>query len=212
MATKKSTGNVSTAEPARAKKAAKPELKSKMVRVSYWACSDPDHMHKSEASAASCIARESAREERRLAAAGRRKWDHKSRAELLAKHRQGARKIDLARELGLSRGRVAQVLERAIRHERLCQENEIGRLHPPSGAGVAYRYQVRISCVLGRYAGPPLQAMYGLDARLADGVDPGCLDAPDVMPAGGMESIAPIPRGRHQVIWWREGAPASYRA
>lgn len=75
--------------------------------------------------------------------------------------------------------------------------------HPPCGNVAAYRYQVRLGLVLRRFGGPPLQAMYGCDPTMADGVDPGCLDAPEWMPAGGMESDTTLPRFRNQIEWRR---------
>lgn len=76
------------------------------------------------------------------------------------------------------------------------------RQHPPPDAAV-HRYSVRLAYVLGRLDGLCLNAMYGLPSTLSDGVDPGCLDAPEWMPAGGMESYA---TGGRQEIVWRRGS------
>lgn len=77
--------------------------------------------------------------------------------------------------------------------------------HPPCGNEAAYRYRVRLGFVLHRFNGGPLKAVYGCDPSMADGVDPGCLDAPEWMPAGGMESDSGgWPRWRSQLEWRRE--------
>lgn len=77
--------------------------------------------------------------------------------------------------------------------------------HPPCGNVAAARYRVRLSAVLGRFEGWPLKEMYGVDPAVGDGVDPGCLDAPDWMPAGGMKSpLKLFPRYRDQMEWRRE--------
>jgi hypothetical protein len=92
----------------------KPTLKSELVTVEYWDCGNPYHRHKSEAVALECMLQ---MEKRALLKTGTRKWTDDELAKVLAAYRGGSRKCDLAKSLGLSQGRVGQIIERAKRVE-----------------------------------------------------------------------------------------------
>lgn len=95
----------------------KPELKEKLILVKCWECSIPEHCHKTEAAAARCIKFQEVQEDKKNGL-GRRSWSKAELFQVLDKFRDGARKADLARELGLSDARVAGIIKQAERIER----------------------------------------------------------------------------------------------
>lgn len=99
----------------------KTKLKTETVKIQYWSCSKPYHRHKTAEVATACI-------EKYEKGADYRKanpiWTKEKYADLLKKHREGARQCDLARELNLSPTWVMSLLWRAGRIERNVQSGD----------------------------------------------------------------------------------------
>ena len=93
----------------------KPKFKTELVRIEYWDCGNPDHRHKTEDVALACIKK---RDRAQAFNADARSWTNEAYAQLLAEHRAGARKCDLAKSLQLSRAHVGQLIAKAERLER----------------------------------------------------------------------------------------------
>jgi DNA-directed RNA polymerase alpha subunit len=99
----------------------KPKLKTKIVRVEYWDCGNPDHRHKNKDVALACIEK---REARTTLSTGARKWTNEAYSAVLAEHRAGSRQCDLAKSLGLSPESVRKILAKAEQLERAVASNE----------------------------------------------------------------------------------------
>lgn len=89
----------------------KPQYRKILIEHWYWACNIPDHRHTSELVAAKCI-------EKRKLHPPHRHWTLTDYALVLKRVRNGERQSDIARDMGLSRTRVGQVLHKAERIER----------------------------------------------------------------------------------------------
>lgn len=94
----------------------KPKLITELVPIQYWECGTYGHRHKREDVALACIAKH---EQRTTSNTGSKQWTNEALAAVLSDHRAGAKKCDLAKRLGLSSQRVAEVLAKAERLERL---------------------------------------------------------------------------------------------
>lgn len=100
----------------------KPKIKSELVRVEYWDCGNPDHRHKTEEVARSCIQK---RKKQAANSTFKRKWTTESYASVLKQYRDGARQCDIARSVGISAERMRQVLAKAARLERDGEAEEM---------------------------------------------------------------------------------------
>lgn len=100
----------------RAKKAKPKPLKvektkrmTKMVKVTYWSCPWPEHTHQVANAAQNCIEKMKRMETAKV----RLVWSRENMALVLEKFRAGAKKAEIARAVGVSSARIAQIIARA---------------------------------------------------------------------------------------------------
>jgi hypothetical protein len=96
---------------------ARPKYKTEWVRVQYWACANPDHRHMTREVAAKCLDKHR-RQQRQY------HWGASDLALILNRVRNGERQTDIARQLGLSKGRIHQIVARARYKEYFMQRRQ----------------------------------------------------------------------------------------
>lgn len=107
---------------ARAKKAKPKPLKvektkrmTKMVLVTYWSCPCPEHTHQVANAAQMCIEKE---HRRAIAQEPIRGLVSERNAWLLERFRAGAKKVEIARAVGLTSARISEIIAREENKER----------------------------------------------------------------------------------------------